>query len=333
MSAQLPAAAAGDAAGAAAAAAAGFFGASAFQSHGRVGYYKPPPPQCLLREADPVGEFVSWSNWTQGSNEVMTSSWVAQHRVGDAEQPGCRGKACGENECRNGGNPKNGYTTEVPPTNTEWYKEEHRIFPYLNVCDRGLQDDPCGPGKKCITDVVNGSSYCQCEDPRYVGQNCDNKLSCELLNFAPVRGRRYNGTDETIWRTSYWGDDEDWRCGMVASSPVPQWSDSTYSHSTGVTEYRTMKGEAKFPQATDGCTTPADPANPDPCGCINFEARTAAIHTACCGDESCPNGPPATCDAGCAELLLPFVDNCLENTLPWDNFIAQCRHGQLGDGD
>ena len=48
--------------------------------------------------------------------------------------------------------------------------------------------------------------------------------------------------------------------------------------------------------------------------CGDFESRMAALAAECCDEptEDCSTGTPASCNAGCAELMLPFRDACLE---------------------
>ena len=48
--------------------------------------------------------------------------------------------------------------------------------------------------------------------------------------------------------------------------------------------------------------------------CGDFESRMAALAAECCDEptEDCSSGTPASCNAGCAELMLPFRDACLE---------------------
>ena len=46
--------------------------------------------------------------------------------------------------------------------------------------------------------------------------------------------------------------------------------------------------------------------------CADFDARTAAVNDECCDEasEDCSSGRPATCNLGCAQVLLPFFDDC-----------------------
>ena len=48
--------------------------------------------------------------------------------------------------------------------------------------------------------------------------------------------------------------------------------------------------------------------------CDDLADRTAAVNDECCDEatEDCSSGTPASCNAGCAELMLPFRDACLE---------------------
>ena len=67
--------------------------------------------------------------------------------------------------------------------------------------------------------------------------------------------------------------------------------------------------------------------------CADADARSAAVNAECCGDADCSSGAPDTCDAACARLLLPFVEDCLglgsghrrAQSSPFDGIIAECR--------
>ena len=70
--------------------------------------------------------------------------------------------------------------------------------------------------------------------------------------------------------------------------------------------------------------------------CADADARSAAVNAECCGDADCSSGAPDTCDscdAACARLLLPFVEDCLglgfghrlAQSSPFDAIIAECR--------
>lgn len=95
--------------------------------------------------------------------------------------------------------------------------------------------------------------------------------------------------------------------------------------------------EADCAQGT-GCGLDADLVwTSDQCGessdgfdgraCRNFDDRMAALANVCCDEpsEDCSSGTPATCNAGCADLMLPFRDDCLQQ-------LAQ-RSGQKAADD
>ena len=44
----------------------------------------------------------------------------------------------------------------------------------------------------------------------------------------------------------------------------------------------------------------------------NLEGRTSEMNYECCDEpeEDCSSGRPSTCNAGCAQLLLPFFSDC-----------------------
>lgn len=46
--------------------------------------------------------------------------------------------------------------------------------------------------------------------------------------------------------------------------------------------------------------------------CGNLDDRTAALNAECCDEpsEDCGSGRPATCNLGCAHVLLPFFEDC-----------------------
>ena len=46
--------------------------------------------------------------------------------------------------------------------------------------------------------------------------------------------------------------------------------------------------------------------------CANLDDRTAALNDECCDEpsEDCSTGRPATCNLGCAHVLLPFFEDC-----------------------
>lgn len=67
--------------------------------------------------------------------------------------------------------------------------------------------------------------------------------------------------------------------------------------------------------------------------CDDLEAQTNAVQAACCTSKSddCSSGHPTSCDNRCANVLLPFIDNCVSPQLSradaaqFDDVIALCR--------
>ena len=48
------------------------------------------------------------------------------------------------------------------------------------------------------------------------------------------------------------------------------------------------------------------------CTAESVADRTEAVNTECCNEpeEDCSSGQPATCNAGCAAVLLPYIEDC-----------------------
>jgi hypothetical protein len=67
-------------------------------------------------------------------------------------------------------------------------------------------------------------------------------------------------------------------------------------------------------------------ASGDGCTGAEVKAYIAAIDSACCDDQDCSSAVPDTCDAHCAAVLLPFVNDCLvdSDTSSLDDIIAKC---------
>ena len=72
--------------------------------------------------------------------------------------------------------------------------------------------------------------------------------------------------------------------------------------------------------------------DPGPSACADFGGRTATVNTVCCNEktEDCSSGRPATCNLGCAHVLLPFFDDCAGALGPagaalFDDVVALCR--------
>ena len=85
--------------------------------------------------------------------------------------------------------------------------------------------------------------------------------------------------------------------------------------------------------------TGQDCAEVDPCP--DLQTRTQALNEECCNEpgEDCSSGRPASCNAGCARVLLPFFSDCGEALGPdaaqFDDVYCQsacfrlqnvCRH-------
>lgn len=56
----------------------------------------------------------------------------------------------------------------------------------------------------------------------------------------------------------------------------------------------------------------ADRCPVSPCLISDLDNRVALVHAECCDDpgEDCSAGTPATCDAGCAAVLVPYFHDC-----------------------
>ena len=85
------------------------------------------------------------------------------------------------------------------------------------------------------------------------------------------------------------------------------------------------------------CSCHAGPA-PAPGGgggsgaCPDLEGRTTALNDECCNEktEDCSSGRPATCNLGCAHVLLPFFDDCsgvlgAAGAAQFDGVVKLCR--------
>ena len=65
--------------------------------------------------------------------------------------------------------------------------------------------------------------------------------------------------------------------------------------------------------------------------CADFDDRTAAVNDECCEkSEDCSSGRPATCNLGCAHVLLPYFDDCAgvlgaDNLAPFTDVVALCQ--------
>jgi hypothetical protein len=66
--------------------------------------------------------------------------------------------------------------------------------------------------------------------------------------------------------------------------------------------------------------------------CFNLVDRTAAVNDECCNEktEDCSSGRPATCNLGCAHVLLPFFDDCAgvlgtAGAAQLDGIVVLCR--------
>ena len=73
-----------------------------------------------------------------------------------------------------------------------------------------------------------------------------------------------------------------------------------------------------------------------PIGTCDLAARTQAVNDECCDEKSedCSSGTPATCNVGCADVLLPFFEDCSaalgKLASDFDSVVALCSalHGR-----
>ena len=66
--------------------------------------------------------------------------------------------------------------------------------------------------------------------------------------------------------------------------------------------------------------------------CTDLPSRTDALNDECCDEatEDCSSGRPATCNIGCARVLLPFFDDCrtalaVDTVAEFDDIVALCQ--------
>ena len=77
---------------------------------------------------------------------------------------------------------------------------------------------------------------------------------------------------------------------------------------------------------------------PDYDVCTNLEQRTEAVNGECCDEptEDCSSGRPATCNLGCARVLLPYFDDCSaalgKAARQFENVVALCNNAEDPDG-
>ena len=71
--------------------------------------------------------------------------------------------------------------------------------------------------------------------------------------------------------------------------------------------------------------------------CAALGDRTAAVNDECCNErtEDCSSGRPATCNLGCAHVLLPFFDDCAgalgaAGAGLFDDVVALCHAAEAG---
>ena len=72
------------------------------------------------------------------------------------------------------------------------------------------------------------------------------------------------------------------------------------------------------------CYSPFDAGGGAPAGApCELGDRTAALNVECCdaNDQSCSGGTPSSCSRGCAEVLLPFWDDCQEALGPASSLV------------
>lgn len=72
------------------------------------------------------------------------------------------------------------------------------------------------------------------------------------------------------------------------------------------------------------------------CSAATLDARTRAVNAECCDEpeEDCSSGRPATCNVGCARVLVPFFDDC-NNVLgtaarQFESVVALCPPSPAG---
>jgi hypothetical protein len=64
--------------------------------------------------------------------------------------------------------------------------------------------------------------------------------------------------------------------------------------------------------------------------CFFLEARTEAVNTECCDEPTdCSSGRPSSCNKGCADILVPFFQDCADalgdSANDYDDVVGQCR--------
>ena len=85
--------------------------------------------------------------------------------------------------------------------------------------------------------------------------------------------------------------------------------------------------------------TPVTPSSQSTCTASDLAARSAAVTAECCDEptEDCSSGQPATCNLGCAAVLVPYYQDC-QGALQGDaeilaavqSAVQQCRFGSRG---
>ena len=70
----------------------------------------------------------------------------------------------------------------------------------------------------------------------------------------------------------------------------------------------------------------------DGSACGGFVDRTRALNDECCDEasEDCSSGRPATCNLGCARVLLPYFDECAaqlgeDGAAPFNDVVLKCQ--------
>jgi hypothetical protein len=86
------------------------------------------------------------------------------------------------------------------------------------------------------------------------------------------------------------------------------------------------------------CYTDDEPGG-DGKACADLNDRIAAVNDTCCDEasEDCSSGQPATCNLGCAHVLLPFFDDCAEALGPiiaglFNDVVVLCHQAKDCDG-
>ena len=71
------------------------------------------------------------------------------------------------------------------------------------------------------------------------------------------------------------------------------------------------------------------------CTFDSLSSRSAELNSECCDEptEDCSSGEPATCNAGCAAVLLPFFEDCRDTLEASQGYLPQFLHCALVEFD